>query len=144
VVAIGHERDVSLSELAADLRASTPSNAAEILVPSKEEVINFYSTKIINSKSTVIKVYETYIKDLDFCKNSLEQAVAKMFNINKILLDAYSRTLKANDPDAVLKKGYALIKNSKGQWVSSGVNLKKDEIISIKFSDTEREARVLG
>lgn len=144
LVAIGHERDISLSELAADLRASTPSNAAEILVPSREEVINFYKTKIINSKSTIISIYETSVKDLEFNKNSLEQAVDKMFNINKILIDAYNRTLKAIDPDAVLKKGYALIKNSNGRLVSNGANLKKDEIISIKFSDTERDARVLG
>ena len=39
LVAIGHEVDVSLSELAADQRASTPSNAAEILVPDRREVL---------------------------------------------------------------------------------------------------------
>lgn len=38
VVGIGHERDVSLAELAADLRASTPSNAAELITPTREEL----------------------------------------------------------------------------------------------------------
>src|SRR5205085_8765084 len=39
LVAIGHEIDVSLAELAADRRASTPSNAAELLVPHRQEVL---------------------------------------------------------------------------------------------------------
>lgn len=39
IVGIGHERDVTLAELAADVRASTPSNAAELLVRSREEII---------------------------------------------------------------------------------------------------------
>ncbi|MEK7500415.1 MAG: exodeoxyribonuclease VII large subunit, partial [Patescibacteria group bacterium] len=38
IVAIGHERDVCLAELVADVRASTPSNAAELLVKHKEEI----------------------------------------------------------------------------------------------------------
>lgn len=144
LVAIGHERDVSLAELVADVRASTPSNAAEILAPSKNEVLNFYKEQIINSKQKMLNLYDLSLKDLQKYSNMLNQNTEKMFNINKILLNSYKLTLKALDPNEVLRKGYSIVKDSSGKVVNKGSILKKDELISINFSDTEREARVLG
>jgi exodeoxyribonuclease VII large subunit len=50
LVGIGHERDVTLAELVADARASTPSNAAELLVRSREELLSQLNEKVITLK----------------------------------------------------------------------------------------------
>lgn len=55
VVGIGHERDVSLAELAADVRASTPSNAAELLVRSREELLSTLATMQISLTAALRK-----------------------------------------------------------------------------------------
>lgn len=144
LVAIGHERDISLSELASDLRASTPSNAAEILAPSKDEFKSFYYEKLLYSKNSIFNLYETTKKDLGIYKNILNSSVEKMLNINRILINSYASTLNVVDPDAVLKKGYTLIKDGNGNLIKRGASLKKDDIVTMKFSDTEREARVIG
>lgn len=144
LVAIGHERDISLAELAADVRASTPSNAAEIIAPSKEEVISLYVEKILNLKQKITSLHEKQNSEVENHKNTLDVLVNKILGMNKMLVESYSSTLRALDPDQILRKGYAVIKNNQGQILNSGKKLNKDELISIKFSDVEREARVIG
>ena len=66
VSAIGHERDVSLVDLVADLRASTPSNAAELIIPHKREVLEQVNYRIS-------KIYSSLISILDSKKNKLSR-----------------------------------------------------------------------
>jgi exodeoxyribonuclease VII large subunit len=65
-VAIGHEVDLSLAELAADKRASTPSNAAQILVPDKKhelEVVKNYKSTIGQNLEAIRKSFEQELQN---------------------------------------------------------------------------------
>lgn len=144
LVAIGHERDVSMAELTADLRASTPSNAAELLVPSKTEVKNIYKDKIITAMTTVIGM-------IDYEKTNIQNAVkVLLLNVSQILsseqkyLKSTSLLIKNLNPDSILKQGYAVITNDKGIFLTKSDSLKEGEEIYIRLSDGETKARVLG
>lgn len=109
LVGVGHETDESLADLAADVRAATPSNAAQILVPDKNEIIrsthnlaNSLQPRILQSieqirqlvKDQLIKSLETTIQTID----------------NKILYIGQQKNILSQlNPNTVLSRGYALL-----------------------------------
>lgn len=141
VVAIGHENDISLAELAADLRASTPSNAAELLVPdatherlvlySQKQALRDAVTRVINDEVLRIKDRKRQLNDE--VGAVVRDAVHELSN-QKILLSAL-------DPLQPLKQGYALIRSSKGKHVKKARELSIDEVFSIQFTDEKKHAR---
>jgi exodeoxyribonuclease VII large subunit len=67
VCGVGHERDTTLAELVADRRASTPSNAAEIIVPDREEFLyklSHLASSLEGTVSTKIESYERFLQDI--------------------------------------------------------------------------------
>lgn len=144
MVAIGHETDTCLAELAADMRASTPSNAAELLVPDKKTVIMqikadmatsvasiLQHTSIIRNQSIVsIKEIRTNMLHLlDTNRNSVEQA--------KHLLHSYN-------PTTILQKGYVLVHNQSGKRVRSYAALVSDDIVTLQFIDGAAKAQIVS
>jgi len=129
LVAIGHEVDLSLAELAADRRASTPSNAAQLLVPDKQDyLLNLQQTKVRLSQTIlgVIEDTKTAISDqLDTLKFNLNSQLDKF----KSKLDQQQQIIELLNPRLVLKKGYAMIK--------------KDGKFAKKFSEGEQIEVVL-
>lgn len=114
LVAIGHEVDVSLAELAADRRASTPSNAAELLVPDKRVVLE---TLAEAAESMYDLVQDSIFNE----QNALQETVATLHVAAHELVsqrrDGLRQTkqlLQALSPDAALKRGYAVIRDSRG------------------------------
>ncbi len=110
LVAIGHEIDVCLAELAADQRASTPSNAAELLVPDRTHVLGVLRT----AAEQLDQAGERHIKlarvGLVEQATTLEQALAqRLVNATKELASRQV-LLMALDPAAILRRGYAIVR----------------------------------
>lgn len=134
LVAVGHEIDISLAELAADVRASTPSNAAELLVPDKKHVLMVLSKQresLIEALKSQLKSADQFLAD---ASKSLQQTIQQtLFNSQQIL--ARQRDLlQALNPAMALKRGYAIIR-SNGQVVTSAKKLKKGDSITINMHD---------
>lgn len=135
VVAIGHEVDYSLAELAADARASTPSNAAELLVPSRAEEINQLQNKQLWLQNGLQQQLESAKKMLiertqhleEYINFELKKYQESLFNANK-LLDALS-------PQSILNRGYALVKSQKGKAITSVKTVKSGDTITVQFHD---------
>lgn len=109
IVGVGHEIDESLCDLVADKSASTPSNAAQMLVPDRidaiknlkykfEQLNNSFISKIDNMEQQSV---ESINKIFDRIENKTSQIEEKIASIKSIL--------SALDPKNVLERGYAII-----------------------------------
>lgn len=109
ITGIGHEVDTTLTDLAADVRASTPSNAAELL--SKDKAIEIYRLEEkIDSLTSYLKNYlstinDTSIASLASASSFLSEKIAH--SLSKI--DHKLETLSFLNPETVLKRGYAIL-----------------------------------
>ena len=143
VVAIGHEIDVSLAELAADIRGSTPTHAAEILVPDKKHISNNLRQFTANLESFTDDYISKIREDLVNQQNDLVRSFGQFVQNWQQKLTSSKQLLDALSPSSVLKRGYAIIKN-KGKVISSGKGLANDELVDIQLYDAEVAAIVKG
>lgn len=116
---IGHEIDTTLVDLAADLRASTPSNAAELLVPDRREIIEDADGKL-SYMVTALENYQTRLRDaLDARMMRLTQQVDKLQMTTEKQFETLSRTLQACNPRTILNQGYAIVWDANGKVISN-------------------------
>jgi exodeoxyribonuclease VII large subunit len=162
ISAVGHEIDFSISDLVADLRAPTPSAAAELAVRDKADVFDVvreysYSMKealesIIESNRDTIKHLigsyafnrpidilrqrMQYADDLERrCTQSLAHRIALLLQSAESL----SARMTALDPRLALKRGYAVVRRN-GNIVSSTAALAENDLITVDMSDGEASA----
>ena len=129
---IGHETDESLVDLASDVRASTPSNASEILFPDKQESIRAIHARLVGVSHTVqteinrrISEIHTQKRDLlDIWRNKVDDVLGEIRS-RKRLIDEYN-------PDTVLRRGYAIINGTR----------EIGSIVKITTYNSEMKARI--
>lgn len=141
LVAIGHEVDLSLAEMAADQRASTPSNAAELLVPDKKQVLMFLADQNKNLGellSIQLKEASQYLKDSSAL---LKQMLRQAYFIAGQTLGRQADLLEALNPDMALKRGYAVIRTG-SKVIKSVKTLKANDKLTITLQDGSAHATV--
>lgn len=143
LVAIGHEVDVSLAELAADRRASTPSNAAEMLVPDRQSVLAGLKSFERYLSEEIGNILEAGKRSRREQQSELQQTVEWFFDSQRGDLSAKAQLLEVLSPQAVLKRGYAIVRTKTGT-VRAARELKIDNNIQIIFGDGGVNAVVTG
>ena len=165
ISAVGHEPDVTISDFVADLRAATPSNAAELAVPDqdnlrqildtmsesmvtalKRRIYNEKSKLQILSKSAVLQRPDVYIlQQKDRLLGLQKQLVAAQINVlsryrQRFLTD--TAKLDAMSPLKVLTRGYAMVESEDGNVVRSVRQLTPGSQVNIRLSDGTFDANV--
>lgn len=158
ISAVGHEPDVTISDFVADLRAATPSNAAELAVPDQdvlrqtldamEETMHSVLRRQIHSErmhltalsaGSALRSPQAYIdsrrKALELLKSKLISAYGISFHKNKQLFLMHTAKLDALSPLKVLTRGYSVAKKQDGSVVTSVSQIQKSDPISITVSD---------
>lgn len=134
LVAIGHEVDVSLAELAADRRASTPSNAAELLTPDRTVVLRqlWETRNELNDtlRSVVIQRKDSLISQ----RKELDRGLRSAYRSARLRVQSASRLLVAYDPSVALRRGYALIR-AHGKVVRHVSELSPGVTVTLQLSD---------
>ena len=166
ISAVGHETDVTIADLAADLRAPTPSAAAEVVSVSKEQLIgnlNYYNEKLKNliriklnnAEASLERLterlirfspqfkIENNIRKFDDMQKRLDLAFIKIISDYENKYISRISQMEALSPIKVLKRGYSLIyKNS--NIISNISKLECGDIIEIKMSDGTVKAKIIA
>ncbi len=165
ISAVGHETDFTIADFVADLRAPTPSAAAELAVPeiSKiEETIRNYQNRYRISlrkkvdymklqfekcmertcyKNPLDKINEKYI-NVDNLVKELITNISKKMMLSKKDFETEIRKLDALSPLKTLGRGFSITKID-NKIVRTAKELKKGDIISIRFADGEKSAEII-
>lgn len=110
LVGVGHETDETLSDLAADVRASTPSHAAQIIAPDRREVLSALDTKVDRVIGEVSARRASLENDV---VASVELALSRIDSKLGLLKNRYfsaEAVMRQLDPRAVLRRGYAIVR----------------------------------
>ena len=165
ISAVGHETDFTLSDFVCDLRAPTPSAAAELAVPDCEELKSnilsaesFIEKKIINllaSKQNALDlllknriftspeeyIFEKRILGLDFMTDKLENGLQKLLTVKENKCGTQIARLDALSPAKTLLRGFAVVE-SDGINISSVKSLSENEKITVRFHDGKADCTV--
>lgn len=158
ISAVGHEVDFTISDFVADMRAPTPSAAAEIAAPDYKEVLyaadktldgmmdKVLSTvdkymliisaceKIIYEKSPV-RTLELYTQCVDALSEKVDSLMKRRIEFYENALSHYAMQLEATSPLKVLGRGYAMVKNEVLEPVKSAEKIKEGENITVVMRD---------
>lgn len=166
ISAVGHEPDVTISDFVADLRAATPSNAAELAVPDQDalrqnlDAISTAMAVALNrqlkaarqhlntlAQSPVLRNPTGYIqqqgKGLELLKNRLISAQNQAINQKKQRYIAAVSKLDAMSPLKVLTRGYSMAQTSAGEVLRSVHQVELGERVSIRLTDGILSATVM-
>lgn len=164
ISAVGHEPDFTIADFVADLRAPTPTGAAEMAVPTILEINNILNQYCIrlnkNIKNTVnnnfiklhslkntyvlknpLALYETKEQKLDNFIDKLNKIANNNINDKNHKYEILVNTLKLVNPLGILEKGYSLVKKD-NKLVNNVADLKENDIIDIKLFEGEVKAEI--
>jgi exodeoxyribonuclease VII large subunit len=156
ISAVGHETDTMLIDYAADLRAPTPTGAAEKAVPVRVEIksaldglgvrLNDSLIRLLNEKRIKLdglargipnlrEIIELSVQKLDDRVERLQTAIKNILQRSSDRLLMASRLLDAASYEKTLEKGFALVTDSKGNVVSTAAKARNQHSLNLGFVD---------
>ena len=165
ISAVGHETDFTIADFVADLRAPTPSAAAELAVPNisditlkleaynnrfklalkkKVELMRLRYEKCMNSrvfKEPLQKINEKYIL-IDMKIKSMQNNIFNIYNKKKAEMVKHIAKIDALSPLKTLTRGYSIIQLN-GKVIKSVNQVKKDDEVDIRLVDGITKAKIM-
>lgn len=163
ISAVGHETDLTISDMVADLRAPTPSAAAEIAIKNIFEISqniddqtkriqNIVESKIASYWQTLdnlverhnlqkpINVFKRHLEKIENFDKNLKIIMNKIFLLKESKLQSLSNSLEALSPNNTLKRGYSIAFNKKNQIITHPESIASNESFKVKMADGEMAA----
>ncbi len=134
VVAIGHESDISLAELAADVRASTPTNAAAVVVPDRRGLLDQLARAEQAAHSAVLAALAESETELNSKLQHIDTSIGTVFRNFDETVASTSKLVSSYDPSLPLRRGYALVRSA-GRVIRSSRAVAPGDDITASFAD---------
>jgi exodeoxyribonuclease VII large subunit len=165
ITGVGHETDFTIADFVADVRAPTPTAAAELCTPDQNELrlnlaenldhlsraaagtINTQRWSLSNLENRLrlrspLARLQTDRQRLDELLHRLDSAVQHSHALARLRLSGTHQHLQSLDPIAVLRRGYAQVSRPDGQTVSSLDDIRLDDQVNVRLEDGTFQAQV--
>lgn len=165
ISAVGHEPDVTISDYVADMRAATPSNAAELAVPDQEAIRQNMDSMLSNISTAFLRQLKAYRQHLSMLsaspamqspfayfkqrENTLKLLENRLISAENQIIHYHNKQFLTNtakldalSPLKVLTRGYAMVQSDDGSVVRSVAQVAPGDNIHIKVSDGSVSAAV--
>ena len=165
ISAVGHETDFTIADFVADLRAPTPSAAAELAVPEMDtvyEAVRLQSMRMKRALQSRVERMRANVKlfasakafrllenrlmserqSLDNTRELASRGVKERISRARAELNQLSVKLRALDPSAVLERGYAILTDENGRAISGVATMQAGDRVAIKMHDGTADAKI--
>jgi len=165
ISAVGHEIDFTIADFVADLRAPTPSAAAQLVVPDRQELnarIDELFRKLVYSQAEQLRQYEEKLLDLarsyafklplqaiteaeqtlDHLSAGVIRAIKLKFKAYAEQLESFSSRLETASPMAILKRGYSITTSQAGEIIKSFAQVEEQDRVKVKLYEGELICKV--
>ena len=163
VSAVGHEIDFTICDFVADLRAPTPSAAAELVVQNRDDVLEklqklkkqlaqslqlklkFLKDKALSLEKGLLRpdrLIQDFAQRLDSVSLSLNQNLKQLFEKAQTQLQNLEQVLKSLNPKNIMKRGFSIVRNAQGQALCDTKDLAVQDTLDIEFFKGQIKASV--
>lgn len=165
ITGVGHETDFTIADFTADLRAPTPTAAAELATPNQADLrlaLTEMRKRLIKAALTQLNLYQSRLEitsnrlrlrspttRIRRDRQRLDEIIHRglvslkhLFEIHRAHLNGMDLRLNALNPHSVLERGYAIVTRFDGQIVRSVLQVRPDDDLSVRVSDGRFGARV--
>jgi len=165
ISAVGHEIDWALTDFAADLRAATPSAAAELVSESREslrdEVVQLkaeletgINSRLSEARSVLsrfepdaiegrfMRLLHPILRGLDEAKALIEKGMGERLVDSRHRLELAFGRIEASSPQAILEKGYSVVRDSAGKVLRDAKGIEAGSRVDIRFAKGGAKALV--
>ena len=163
ISAIGHQTDITISDFVADLRAPTPTAAAEIISNSYEELLGNLEYFKTNLSNIIQNKIEQLNQRIDFLEKGLVSPIQKIASQNDLIqaltnriqitmrlrlekyqeqIKSYKQNLSHLNPNEILSRGYSIILNQNKRIINNASAMSVSDKIKIKFHEGNAEASI--
>ena len=166
ISAVGHQTDFTICDFVSDLRAPTPSAAAEIAVPDRAELMNGYNAALRALNASVKQKYDMFSKrntnfqriidslspentiaryesEIKLYKTQLENSIQSKLNKSESEIKAFASKLESLNPLSILSRGYSVAEKD-GKVISSKTQLSEGDCFTLTLSDGKITAIAAG
>ncbi|HSI20726.1 MAG TPA: exodeoxyribonuclease VII large subunit [Verrucomicrobiae bacterium] len=133
IVGVGHEKDITIADYCADVRAATPSNAAQLLIPTTEDVVELV-VRLTQSGRRLVERAITYANErVVGVVERMHQQLLFRIQSRTQYIEQLTRTITALSPQTTLERGYSITCIEGGGTVRKAADVQKGDTLITRF-----------